>query len=84
MANCESYCSHGGVCELEAGHEGRHDSRYCQWSDDEALDKGTADAVLRNNGQSNGYTEAEIERAIDDPFVTETAFDRLSRAARKN
>lgn len=43
---CETYCSHGGVCELEQGHEGQHDSRYCQWGDDESLSRDEANAVL--------------------------------------
>jgi hypothetical protein len=43
---CDSYCSHGGVCVLERGHELPHDSRYCQWTDDEALTKHEADAIL--------------------------------------
>jgi hypothetical protein len=41
-----SYCEHGGVCELPDGHDGLHDSGYCQWSDDEALTKDAADAIL--------------------------------------
>jgi hypothetical protein len=43
---CRSYCEHGGVCELSAGHEGLHDSSYCQWSDAGALPKDQADAIL--------------------------------------
>lgn len=46
MTMCETYCSHGGVCELERGHEGQHDSRYCQWTDDEALSRDEANEVL--------------------------------------
>jgi len=52
--DCNSYCSHGGVCELEDGHEGQHDSRYCQWSDDEALDKDEADRRLMQKGREQG------------------------------
>jgi hypothetical protein len=43
---CDSYCEHGGVCDLDLGHEGLHDSRYCQWDDAHALSKADADAVL--------------------------------------
>lgn len=43
---CESYCTHGGVCELEPGHSGSHDSRYCQWTDDQAVTRAEADAAL--------------------------------------
>jgi hypothetical protein len=50
MSNCWSYCSHGGICVLEAGHEGLHDSEYCQWADAEALTKDAADAVFRRKG----------------------------------
>ena len=45
-APCHSYCSHGGVCELNAGHDGLHDSRYCTWTDGEAVPKDQADAIL--------------------------------------
>ena len=37
MTYCISFCSHGGICELDAGHEGLHDSRFCTWTDDEAI-----------------------------------------------
>lgn len=43
---CRSYCQHGGVCELAAGHEGLHDSRYCTWTDAESIAKDHADAIL--------------------------------------
>jgi hypothetical protein len=43
---CNAYCSHGGRCVLDDGHEGLHDSEYCQWSDAESLTKEAADAVL--------------------------------------
>ena len=46
MSACESYCQHGGVCELDAPHPGqKHDSRYCQWTDDEAIPRAKADAI---------------------------------------
>ena len=45
-SSCWSYCTHGGVCELDAGHEGLHDSRYCTWTDDEAIDEEEADRRL--------------------------------------
>ncbi len=44
---CESYCSHGGRCESDPGHDGLHDSGYCTWADAEALSRDQADAVLR-------------------------------------
>lgn len=47
---CKSYCSHGGVCVLEQGHKGKHDSRYCTWTDDEALTRAEADEVLAESG----------------------------------
>jgi hypothetical protein len=43
---CRSYCEHGGVCILDEGHEGLHDSDYCQWDDEHALTKEAADALL--------------------------------------
>lgn len=46
---CNSFCSHGGCCMLDAGHEGLHDSTYCTWTDDEALTEEEADKVLAEN-----------------------------------
>jgi hypothetical protein len=44
---CESYCSHGGRCDLKPGHDGLHSSSgYCTWPDAEALTREAADAVL--------------------------------------
>jgi hypothetical protein len=47
---CESYCSHGGICALSHGHDGRHDSVYCTWSDEEAISKEDADVLFRKAG----------------------------------
>jgi hypothetical protein len=44
--HCDSYCSHGGVCVLDRGHEGLHDSRFCRWSDAEALTRDAANVVI--------------------------------------
>ena len=43
---CHSYCKHGGVCTLEPGHEGKHNSTYCDWTDEEALTRDQANDVL--------------------------------------
>lgn len=50
---CDTYCEHGGECVLEQGHEGLHDSRYCQWSDADALSKEEADAVFFAKAEEN-------------------------------
>jgi hypothetical protein len=47
MSICEFYCSHGGVCALEPGHDGQYDSGYCTWDDAEALSRSDADDLLR-------------------------------------
>lgn len=44
--HCDTYCEHGGVCELVAGHEGPHDSSYCKWTDDQAISREDADELL--------------------------------------
>jgi hypothetical protein len=44
---CQSYCEHGGVCELDEGHDGLHDSSYCKWDDAHAIPKADADAKAR-------------------------------------
>lgn len=51
---CFSYCSHGGICVLDAEHEGLHDSGYCKWPDAQALTREAADALL---AQKPGGTE---------------------------
>lgn len=57
---CESYCSHGGVCVLKSGHAGQHDSRYCQWSDGEGLPKAEADEVFMAKARAQGFDEGRI------------------------
>ena len=47
---CWSYCSHGGVCVLDAGHEDLHNSNYCTWSDAESISREAADRILMSNG----------------------------------
>jgi len=46
---CDSYCSHGGRCVKNPDHKGKHDSKYCKWTDAEALSREQADEVLRGN-----------------------------------
>jgi hypothetical protein len=46
MDECNSFCSHGGVCTLELNHDGPHDSTYCTWTNDEQLTRAEADQVL--------------------------------------
>lgn len=57
--HCNSFCSHGGVCELDLDHGGLHDSGYCQWADAEALTRDAADAVLRARG-AEGEAVADL------------------------
>ena len=45
--DCNAYCSHGGICVLNAGHEGQHDTKYCQWGDEDSISKQEADSLLR-------------------------------------
>ena len=51
---CDSHCEHGGVCVLDAGHDGLHDSEYCTWTDTEAIPKEDADNLLRQKMQKEG------------------------------
>jgi hypothetical protein len=44
---CQHYCSHGGRCTLERGHEGLHDSSgECRWPDAESITRAEADAIM--------------------------------------
>lgn len=45
---CDSYCKHGGVCTLEKGHKGKHNSNYCTWDKKESLTKEEADKLLED------------------------------------
>ena len=70
MDYCLAYCSHGGTCTREPGHEDLHDSGYCQWADAESLTRDAADAVLRSRGP-DGVMIADqwdlmVPREIDD------------------
>jgi len=64
MTACGSYCEHGGVCILPAGHGGLHDSRFCQWDDEHALTEEEADALMRRNPSP----EAALYVAIKEAF----------------
>lgn len=54
-ADCGSYCEHGGICVLNRGHTGLHDSRYCQWDDAHALTEDEADNVLLETTNGRDY-----------------------------
>lgn len=47
---CDSNCEHGGCCALSDGHAGNHDSKYCQWTDAEAIPAVVADAMVTASG----------------------------------
>ena len=52
---CGHYCSHGGICELPFGHEGQHDSGYCQWDSADSLTEEQADALLAESAGGSAY-----------------------------
>jgi len=43
---CGSYCEHGGICILDDGHDGDHDSGYCTWTTAESPTQAEADTIL--------------------------------------
>ena len=51
---CEHYCPHGARCRLAPGHDGRHNSRRpdgtdergCDWTDSESIPREEADRLL--------------------------------------
>ena len=65
---CENYCEHGGVCVLNDGHKGKHDSRYCKWDSDKSLSKEKADKILIAKdpiiGKLTAITETILLNAI--------------------
>lgn len=63
--HCNSYCSHGGVCELSRGHDGLHDSSYCEWSDEEAISREDADEILSSKGPEGAMLKTLWDIFID-------------------
>lgn len=44
--DCNEYCSHGGICILNAGHSGQHETGYCKWDTADSITKSEADAIM--------------------------------------
>lgn len=65
--HCLSYCSHGGVCTLDDGHGGKHDSNYCQWTDEEALSYEAAQNVLASRGEQGFLVAMDWDLMIGGP-----------------
>jgi hypothetical protein len=76
MRGCNSYCTHGGVCILDKNHEGQHDSRYCQWTDEEAISKEKADELFLLEARFHGV-ENIAEFIIDENEILEEIMNRL-------
>lgn len=51
---CGNYCSHGGACNLFKGHQGKHDSDYCQWETSESLTAEEADKIINAKMDKRG------------------------------
>jgi hypothetical protein len=66
--NCPACCSHGGVCVLDKGHLGLHDSRYCTWNDSEGLSKEEADALVLGKDPVIG----SVILGMEDAFMEES------------
>lgn len=48
---CNAYCTHGGVCNLDTGHEGLHSaSGYCEWEDRQSISEAEADQKINDKG----------------------------------
>ncbi len=54
---CDHYCTHGGRCVLDRGHDGLHDTRYCQWPDTESLNRQAADEVLAGKPDGQDFLD---------------------------
>lgn len=68
MSGCMTYCTHGGICELESGHDGLHDSSYCQWPDTQSATRRDADEILsaKPGGNAIVIMQALIDGGGDD------------------
>ena len=63
---CDSYCEHGGECELDRGHDGLHDSRYCQWDDAGAVSQQESDDAFRSKSPLLAAFILPMENALKD------------------
>ena len=62
---CMSYCKHGGVCIKDATDKHNwHDSNYCQWSDEDSLDREEANKILEQKPM--GKLLVDMETALLD------------------
>lgn len=75
-AICESYCSHGGHCILDPGHPGKHDSRYCTWTDEEGVTSAEADAILLTKPGGEDYLR-DVQPLAD---LLEAIYDGLDES----
>ena len=58
---CDSYCKHGGNCMLNRGHKGKHDSKYCKWTNATAISKKQADKLFTRKAKAKGLTSEAIQ-----------------------
>lgn len=59
---CRKHCSHGGICTLTGEHTVHSASGYCTFTDEEAVPKVVADAILYAQGKGN---VVELMDAVD-------------------
>jgi len=63
---CGAICSHGGMCDLDAGHTNEHDaSGYCQWEGESGVSREEADDMIRINGAKMGLPNNWVETVIN-------------------
>lgn len=62
---CGSCCPHGGICPMDSGHDGPHDSGYCTWTDDEAISRVEADAILLTSGNPIAAPLLAVTEALE-------------------
>lgn len=62
---CMACCEHGGICVLTAGHAGSHDTEYCQFSDDQAIDPDVADWMVKAANPTLGPAIVGLQRKLE-------------------
>jgi hypothetical protein len=50
--HCGKHCPHGGICTVAGEHE-THDTGYCTFTDDEAISRVEADAMIYASGNGS-------------------------------
>jgi hypothetical protein len=62
---CNEVCTHGGVCDLNKGHEGKHSAGgYCEWEGYSGVSQEEGADMMRLKFAAQGYSNDVAELII--------------------